>query len=78
MSLSVWSEIYGSLQGLELKIGEEKSKIPSNKCCTVVSQYFQCFILKIGVCLEPFCYSFNMFLALFCRKGVQNQNTEGR
>ena len=29
---------------------------------------FNVFFRKIGVCLEPFCSSFNMFLSLFCKK----------
>ena len=49
----------------------------SNYWCIVVSRYFKYFFLKIGVGLEPYYRSFNMFLSLFCTKGVQNKNTKG-
>ena len=31
MILSDWSDIHGSLEGLEIKNGEEKSKFPSHR-----------------------------------------------
>lgn len=50
-------------------------KPPKN--CTMVSRYFKCFFLQIGVCIQSFYRSFNMLLSLFCRKVVQNKNAKG-
>ena len=69
--------MYRAVTKYNLIIKDTMHKPLKDHWCTVVSRYFQHFFLKIDVCLEPFCSSFNMFLFLFCRKGVHNQNVEG-